>query len=96
MPTPNARCNLAPGKALGAQLSNPVRVQLALGSPQALSASPCHRQAEPHALADQLALEFRDAGEDAEHEAAIRRRSVHALVRAYEFDPQSPPNQLAC
>ena len=50
-----------------------------VGAPDSFPAPP-NRQPGPHGLPDQLALELRNAGEDAEHQPAIRGRIVHPLV----------------
>ncbi len=62
-----ARCNLAPGNALGAKPGNPCDLHIALRPAELLSSSPGLVQAGADPLADQLALKLGDAGEDAEH-----------------------------
>jgi hypothetical protein len=44
-----------------------------------------------HAGMDQLALEFGDAGQDVEHQAAMRRRRIHrSLTQRLKTDPAPP------
>jgi hypothetical protein len=67
VPRPNAHlsCDLCPGPAQGAQLGHSRRIHRSARAADQLALGAGHGDARAHALADQLALELGDAGEDA-------------------------------
>jgi hypothetical protein len=52
------------------------------------NASRNRRQSRDDPTSDQFALEFRNAGEDSEHQLTIRGGCIHALLQADEVDAQ--------
>jgi hypothetical protein len=47
------------------------------------------RRGRPHALANQLALELGNRGEDTKDESAIRRGCINAFVKRNKLDSES-------
>src|SRR2546426_9236605 len=78
--------DLGPGPALGAQLGHSGGVHGSARAPDALALGASHGYAGAHALADELAFELGDAGKDAEDQAPIWRRGVHAFVQRDELN----------
>src|SRR5258708_2926193 len=70
--------DLLPAPALNAQRSNPPSTHDALGPPELLPARARRRKSRANAPADELSFKLSDRGEDAKHEPAVGRRSIHA------------------
>ena len=86
-PSP-ARARPSPRPALRTQLGYPGSVHIPTRTSDALALGAVHGYAGPHALADEFALELRDAREDAKHESSIWGRSVHTFVQRDKLNAQ--------
>ena len=82
--------DVAPGMPLGAKNDQSGRVYGGLGAADALALRLRCGDTGADAITDQLAFEFRDAGEDAKDEPAVRRARIDPLVQADEIDAERP------
>ena len=73
---------------MGSQFSHFGRVHRPPRSPDALALRTRQCQAGAHPLADELALELGDRGEDAEDESAVGCGSIYALMNRDKLDSE--------